>query len=431
MAFVRDKLLDIIYAVTGLNLSSWDAFLLSLQDGKGIDLPGIDLNLTGLLTGLLTAPANFIGSIGGVLMDGVKTVQNFLDGLRNAFVGGIGTGFDISGVTAAATSLASQANAALTNVTSLAASLLGTPETVIGNIQNVLMDVGHSVQNFLDNLHNAFVGGSSTGNGVASVGSAASSVASTASSASTMASTAISNVTVLQNTLGGTYTAVRLTSSGTWTVPTGKILEFVAVCIGAGWNGSNGSGAAGGVGGAGGDFTSQTIDPSLLGTAGSTISYTIGSSSGADTTFGSLATSAGGSGTAVIAGPFGFIASISSPGAGGNGGSSSGSSSGVTAGAAGGSTPLGTSGTAGTRSASASPGGNGGTGGAADNPGSSRAGGGGGGGGGGSFTGTGGNGGNGGIPGGGGGGGGGGGLGGPGSGGTGARGELILVYKLV
>lgn len=51
-SFVRDKLLDIIYAVTGLNLKSWDAFLNSLHDGKGIDLPNILVNLMTALKGV-------------------------------------------------------------------------------------------------------------------------------------------------------------------------------------------------------------------------------------------------------------------------------------------------------------------------------------------------------------------------------------------
>jgi hypothetical protein len=196
---VRDTLIGILYTVTGLNLASWDDFLNSLHDGKGIDLPGLNLNFGNLLSGLLTAPQNFIGNISHLLMDGVKTVQNFLDDLRNAFVGGAGTGFSVAGLTAAASSLASQANTALTNVTSLAASLLGTPESVMGNIRNVLMDASHSVQNFLDNLHDAFLGGSSSGNTVSSVGTAASSLASTASSANTNAATAQTSADSAQN----------------------------------------------------------------------------------------------------------------------------------------------------------------------------------------------------------------------------------------
>lgn len=89
-----------------------------------------------------------------------------------------------------ASGVASGIAGAVAQVSSLAAALLGTPESVIGNLRNVLMDATHSVQNFLDGLHDAFLGGSSSGNTVTSVGTAASSLASTASSANTNAATA-------------------------------------------------------------------------------------------------------------------------------------------------------------------------------------------------------------------------------------------------
>lgn len=259
------------------------------------------------------------------------------------------------------------------------------------------------------------------------------------SSAAGVAAEVTTTISSIKTTIEGGWTLELLTTSGNWTVPTQKILEFWGCPFGSGSGSAPRSGLAGGLGGPPGGYLAQQINPADLGAPGDTIPYVVGvggppvtagttPNNGNPTSFGTFVTSDGVT-SASVSTLFGFTnADNSAPGHGGNGGSSSGTSSGVTAGTAGGSTPLAAGGTGGARSISASPGSNGGAGGTADNSGQARAGGAGGGGGGGSFTGPGGNGGAGGFPGGGAGGGGGGTSGGAGA--YGGNGCLVLLYRL-
>jgi hypothetical protein len=304
---------------------------------------------------------------------------------------------------------------------------------------------------------------------------AAASVRSTANTASTNASTAITNVSNTNTAIyngyfgsGGTgtsseaqsalndiktkltsgWTVQTISANGTWTRPwttSDAPVDMWAICIGGGSGGGGGytsrvaSGVNfGGSGGAGGGYVAQQINPSDV---PSTVTVTIGAGgaggagsqnagapgagvSGGATTFGSLATSAGGFTSGAIGSLFGYYdATSSAPGKGGDGRKSDGS----VAAQDGGSTPLAAGGTTttmvGNDGATASltgqthAGGGGGAGGRAQSSASAYR-----------------TGGNGGFPGGG--GGGGGGLPGQvsgtiiaGSGGAGANGVVILLWR--
>ena len=68
-----------------------------------------------LIWGLLNAPATILGNIGAAIIDGVKSIGDFLTGLWNAFTGGGGTDKTVDEVATAAASVTSTANTSLTN----------------------------------------------------------------------------------------------------------------------------------------------------------------------------------------------------------------------------------------------------------------------------------------------------------------------------
>ncbi|MEU9805018.1 hypothetical protein [Mycobacterium sp. NPDC050853] len=242
-----------------------------------------------------------------------------------------------------------------------------------------------------------------------------------------------STIAAIKTAVQNGYTVDTITSSTTWTKPSG-ISELVVICVAAGKNGSDGtqgnSGAeqAGGAAGIGGGYVAQVLDPASV---SSTVSVTIGSPSSPTTSFGSYASAI--SGTAGgIASQFGYTATSSTPGNGGNGGAAANVNA----------TKHQDSGTAGTGSAIAAGGGGGSPGNAGSAGGSvsagalTKCGGGGGGGGGGKYGDVGavaGNGGAGGFPGSGGGGGGGASAGisgaSKGTGGPGGAGVVFAYYR--
>lgn len=254
-------------------------------------------------------------------------------------------------------------------------------------------------------------------------------------------------ITEIKNAVGGTYTIEVKTTSGTWTNP-GGIVEFWAICIGAGGGGggggkSTGSATAQGAnGGGGGTYLAQQINPSDL---GSTVDYVVpagaaGSSPsgtaspsfpsvGSATSFGTFASS-GSVQLGSIASMLGYYRADGSDAAGGGAGGNKTGGGTATSGAPGSITPLATT----VANGGSAGGGNGAAGSSASLTGQTRCGGAGGGGGGGNGrTGSnGGTGGAGGFPGGGAGGGGAGNstagnTGGPG--GNGGNGALVLLYR--
>jgi hypothetical protein len=329
----------------------------------------------------------------------------------------------------------------------LLADLIGTPETVIGNITNVIIDGTASVQNFLDDLFNGHTGGSATGKTAAQVKVAVAGTVSTANTASTNATTAIASVSSLTAVLEGGYTQDVYDTPGsyTWNTPAGSIIECWVLLWSSGSGGAGGNGGAGGSAATQGLYCAQQINPADLGAAGTghTVVVPAGGAgaaantggtppnNGTDSTFGSLASSANGVLGGVIGSFVGWQdATGSEPAAGGAGGIGGGSAANGTAG---GSTPSASGGAGGTVGA----GHNGSDGADADPTDQTPAGGGGGGGGAGgnltpgatAFGGIGGKGGN---PGGAGGAGGGQGVAAsPGDGGDGGDARVIVRYKLV
>lgn len=79
------QVLTAINTHAGINLSSWNAFLASLDDGKGIDLPG----LAGALQGIdLSSPGGVLAAIAGVLLGGLVSVGSLTDAPVNAVAAG-------------------------------------------------------------------------------------------------------------------------------------------------------------------------------------------------------------------------------------------------------------------------------------------------------------------------------------------------------
>ena len=102
-----DGVVDFIYQLTGINLSSWDAFLSSLVDGKGIDLPwviegvqwllGVFENLfNGLgVGGILPTPDEFWGGIIETIMNPLGVLEDlFARDRLTSFVIGLGNVLD-------------------------------------------------------------------------------------------------------------------------------------------------------------------------------------------------------------------------------------------------------------------------------------------------------------------------------------------------
>lgn len=411
---IRNSFTSVVYELTGIDLSSWDAFIASLSDGVGIDLPNLSAMLNQIIdifNGLVVTPIN-------TAIQGVKDwwvsvgtfFQNTWDSIWQGLTGGTATGKTTADVKTATSSTTAAVNTANTNATSART-------TVTSGFQTIA---------------NTWSGGTSAVGTPAEVGT---------------------TIADMKSAIVGGYTVETLTTSGSWTVPSNvdTLREFWAICIGAGRGGSSGgkkpSGAvamAGGFGGSAGSYVAQQVNPADLGAAGDTIAYTvpaggaggvadgtasnISGTAGGDASFGTLASSAGVT-NGSIASLFGFYDATNSKAGGGGRGQgfiASGGADGL--GTSGASTPLATGGSA----ASPGTGAAGGAGGNASTTASTHAGGAGGGGGGtGTGTTVGGDGGAGGFPGGGGGGGGsclftassG------GNGGNGGNGVVVLLYR--
>src|SRR6185312_6581510 len=85
--FINDWLLPVIDDVTGIDLSSFPAFLASLHDGEGIDLPSLSgipeaiiHALTGLTGGHLTDLETFFTNLRGSLFNGIDFLDGGFDG---------------------------------------------------------------------------------------------------------------------------------------------------------------------------------------------------------------------------------------------------------------------------------------------------------------------------------------------------------------
>ena len=355
-----------------------------------------------LISNLLHAPEVVLGNIANVVMDGISSVQQFLNSIWEGLTGGTAsTDKGVGHVKTAASGVNSTANTANTNAT-----------TALGNTTTLAAGAW-------DGWYTT--GGTGAPSELQSV------------------------VAAIKATIAGGWTVETLTTSGTWTrpVPVSDILDFWSIPVGSGSGGGKGqsAGTSAGKGGPGGRYVAQQINPADIpstvsytvaaGGGGATSSPTAAPDNGADSSFGSLASSAGTVGSS-IGSLFGYYnATNSAPGSGGDGGAAS--TTPASDGAAGGSTPLATGGAGGAGVAGGA-GGDGSAGGAASLTGQTRAGGAGGGGGGGT-RGVGaaaGAGGNGGFPGGGGGGGGAGNNVGAtgGNGGSGANGVIVLLYRL-
>ena len=335
-----------------------------------------DTNLSGLQGDLLDTPAAVLGSLFGVVLDGTKTVGDFLRLLYNA----------------------------------LNKSASGTPKTV----DDVATAAG-ALKNTADQA------------------------ALDAADAFDAADAASTGTTNLRTTLVAGYTVVTANSTTTWTKPDG-ITDLWVILFGAGANGTSGTtnglggdgtpGGGNGQGGAGGAVIAQQVNPTAV---GSTVSVTIGTPASQATSFGSIVSTTAAY-AAFVATPLGLLPSASAPSKGGNGGTFNSVNQGTSAGGAGVTTTAGVSGgSGGGRGSSLFPPAAGGSGQSGLNFGLCRTGGSGGGGGGGASAGTagtkvGGAGGAGGFPGGGGGGGGDGSSGG-GAGGAGGYGLALIIYK--
>lgn len=343
-----------------------------------------------------------------------------------------------------------------------AGNLIGEiPSALLAGVQDAIDDVGQFVQNFMDAVLRAIRGVPVVGGTLADIIAEIGGLQQKAVDAQSNAAAAQTTATSVQSDLGSVvegiwngwfgsggsgqaaeaqqtiaaikdavlngYTVQTITSSQTWTKPSGTLTEIVVAGVGSGKNGAAGvrsSAPGGGAGGLNGGYLVQAFDPASV---PATVAVTIGTN-GNPTSFGSLLTTTPGSGG--IATQFGFSSTSSTPGSGGRGSDFSSTATG------GGSTPLAAGGTPGATSTGS--GSNGGAGGTVSAGTSTKCGGGGGGGGGagGTFNnsiGSGGKGGDGGYPGGGGGGGGqGNGIAGSntsGAGGTGANGVLWVFYR--
>lgn len=208
----------------------------------------------------------------------------------------------------------------------------------------------------------------------------------------------ITTVQAIKDATMNGYTVETKTASGTWTKPAG-LSELVVICVGAGEDGGAATNTTGGSAGLSGGFIVQAIPVESV---GATVSFTVGTSNGARTSFGSFVQSnpsEGGQAT-----QFGYAVTASIPGDGGKGGDgykTTGTAVPAQPGGDGGGTPLAAGGAGGAIGPN-----DGAPGGAADAGALTKCGGGGGGGGGGGVAtlmgfGNGGNGANGGFPGGG------------------------------
>ena len=371
---------------------------------------------TQFLSDLWSFPARFISGIGTLIMDGVHTVQHFLNGLWSA----------LTGTTATSDKRNTDVHTAAAAVTSTASTAYSTAATTSASVVTIS-----------DGVYNAWYGSGGSG------------------SPSQVATT----VTSIKSAISAAWTVQQITSSGTWNLAsssltsTSQILEFWVILVGGGGGGGKGQTGSGytvpypgGFGAAGGAYLAQQIDPAALGgnvtvtvggqTSGSTSAVT--AITGSVTAFGAsgdpagvLATTSGLTSSAIGSIMGYYDAAASAPGSGGDGGHGNTVGGGAAEnGYPGGSTPLALGGSSGT-AASAGDAASGSAGSTASLTGQTRCGGGGGGGGGGARTGNGGAGGNGGFPGGG--GAGGGGTAGAGktggTGGTGAAGTVLLVYR--
>lgn len=75
---IRDGIVAFIYTIAGINLASWDDFLASLMDGKGIDLPWVVTGLSQLLEILR-------GNVVTPISEAVAGVQDWWNGVQNSF----------------------------------------------------------------------------------------------------------------------------------------------------------------------------------------------------------------------------------------------------------------------------------------------------------------------------------------------------------
>lgn len=242
------------------------------------------------------------------------------------------------------------------------------------------LNLENGVQNFIDLLGQAF-GASGTGHAADAVASQAqsaiSSVSTTADNAASTASSVQAGIVngwsngstsgtdpdvydtmaAIRNLVGGDgYTRTVITATGTWTKPSGTT-EVVVCGISSGQNGGNGATGSstssnGGAAGFGGGYLSQALDPSTfaalyftLGTNGAPLTVQANNSSGA--TLMSIINNAPGA----MATQFGYTTSSSQAGDGGAGGrgaiSINGTTQTATSGGAGAATPAASGGTLG------------------------------------------------------------------------------------
>lgn len=156
--------------------------------------------LSDFVSDLFNFPAQFIGSIGSVLMDGVASVGGFLSGLWGALTGQSGSGKTVANVATAAGGVASTAGTAFTNAQNalnslgdLVWKLLNAPAQVLGSIGGVIMDGVASIGSFLTGLWQSLTGQSGSNKTVADVALASTAVTATTNTASANASQALTN----------------------------------------------------------------------------------------------------------------------------------------------------------------------------------------------------------------------------------------------
>lgn len=87
---IRTGLAAAIYEMTGVDLSSWDNFLASLNDGKGIDLPGL-ITAFQVLSDLVD---NLVGAIKNAYVGTVDTIGGVVGDIWDVISGLLGIGTD-------------------------------------------------------------------------------------------------------------------------------------------------------------------------------------------------------------------------------------------------------------------------------------------------------------------------------------------------
>jgi len=293
------QIVDFVNNIAGIDLSSWDAFLDSLKDGKGIDIPSIPEAIETVSEWVETLVDLLLGALGGDLIGGIfDRIMDIADLIGDWLL---------------------DTQQVASDLVNLATNLLTAPAAVIGTITQSMVP---AITNLVNAIWNGWFGGGGTGN---------------------VADVQYTIETIKDAVING-YTVTTFTADATnWAVPE-NITEFIAVMIGGGNGGNGGTGNEGagtatpGAGGLHGSFLVQALDVGTLPTHLDIQVGAGGAGGGASSTGGvggrsqiREANSTPHTGTLLVQSPppgdaggvsttFGYTSTASQPGSGGTGG---------------------------------------------------------------------------------------------------------------